>query len=249
MLTCTALTLWLTACATRAAEDWVLPGQSVRSQQAEPPSPRAKPEAGVFLIASRTLTDPNFRKSVVLLIEHTPSGTAGLIINKATQVPVSLALPQIPELAKKKETVHIGGPVALDSITLLVKTRHRMSEAKPIVNDIYLTASESMLRELVKSDWPHTALRYYAGHAGWGPGQLEFELQQGSWHLLHVDTDLIFERKAEEIWPELIRHAEGVWTCRCPLDLAVPLAAYGLRDSAVHDQHRAIQFNKVVRIE
>lgn len=219
MLACTALTLWLTACANSAAEDWVLHGQSVRSQQAAPPSPRAKPQVGVFLIASRTLTDPNFRESVVLLIEYTPSGTAGLIINRATQVPVSLALPQIPELAKEKDTIHIGGPVALDSITLLVKTRHRMRDAKAIVNDIYLTASESVLRELVKSDWSHTALRFYAGHAGWGPGQLEFELQRGSWYLLHVDTDLIFERKAEEIWPELIRHAEGVWTCRCPLDL------------------------------
>ncbi|MGH8614775.1 MAG: YqgE/AlgH family protein [Gammaproteobacteria bacterium] len=225
MLACTALTLWLTACATSATEDWVAHGQSVRSQQAEPPSPRAKPETGVFLIASRTLTDPHFRESVVLLIEHTPSGTAGLIINRTTQVPISLALPQIPELAKEKDTVHIGGPVAPDSITLLVKTRHRMSDAKLIVNDIYLTASESVLRKLVKFNSPHTALRYYAGHAGWGPGQLEFELRQGSWYLLHVDTDVIFERKAEEMWPELIRHAEGVWTCRCSLDLGISSAS------------------------
>lgn len=215
----TALALWLTTFAISASEVWVAHEQSVRSQQAEPPLPRAKPEAGVFLIASRALTDPNFRESVVLLIEHTPSGTAGLIINRATQVPVSLALPQIPELAKKKDTIHIGGPVALDGITLLVRTRHRMSGAQRLVNNIYVTASESVLRKLVKSDWPHTALRYYAGHAGWVPGQLEFELQQGSWYLLDVDTDLIFEGKAEELWPELIRHAEGVWTCRCPQDL------------------------------
>ncbi len=216
MLACAALALWLMAYATSAAETWVPRGQSDRFQGAPSPPLRVKPQAGAFLIASRTLTDPNFRESVVLLLEHKPTGTAGLIINRATQVPVSLALPQIPELAKENHPVHIGGPVALSSIMLLVKTRHRLSEAKPIVNDIYLATSESVVRKLVKG--PHTALRYYAGYAGWGPGQLEFELQQGSWYLLQADTDLIFERKAEEIWPQLIRRAEGVWTCRCPVE-------------------------------
>jgi putative transcriptional regulator len=206
-----ALAFWWMACPTTASEDRALAGQGVGSQQPEPPSPRAKPEVGACLIASRTLTDPNFRESVVLLIEHTASGTAGLIVNRATKVPVSAALPQIPELAEEKDIIHIGGPVALESITLLVKTKHQMHRAKPVVNDIYLTASESVLRELVKSDRPHTALRYYAGHTGWGPGQLEFELKQGSWYLLSVDTDLIVERKAEDLWPELIRHAESVW--------------------------------------
>lgn len=171
---------------------------------------------GVFLVASRELRDANFAESVILLVAYGNEGAIGVIINRPTSMPVSRLLPEFKQLSALDAKVLIGGPVGLNTIRLLVHKGPPVKGRVEVFPGTYLVDSQELLRKLLSQRDNHTQLRFYAGYAGWAPGQLDAEVRRGDWYVRDADVETVFDKPAREIWPDLIRGAGGQWVRREP---------------------------------
>lgn len=176
---------------------------------ARPPS--YAPARGMFLVASRDLVDPNFSESVVLLLEYDAKGALGLIVNRPTKVQLTDLLPDIDELKERVDIVYAGGPVSKNRVVLLMRSeRHPLGSGR-VFADTYVSSNMETLKQAVSLSGEGATFHAYVGYAGWGPGQLDRELSRGDWYLSPAEESLVFDRAAEEIWPELIEKNSGRW--------------------------------------
>ena len=166
---------------------------------------------GRFLVASRKLGDPNFHKTVILILRYGQDGAAGLVINRPLKVKLSNVMPEIEELAQRKENLFLGGPVEPGKVLILLKSAAKPEDSIPVFGDVYASSSRKELKRLIKSTNKSEKFRIYAGYAGWAPGQLESECSRGDWHVLKADAETVFEKKSSEIWQELIHRFTAKW--------------------------------------
>ena len=166
---------------------------------------------GRFLVASRKLGDPNFHKTVILILRFGRDGASGLVINRPLKVKLSTVMPDIKALKQRKENLFLGGPVETDRILLLVKSPEAPEDSMLVFDDIYISSSRKELNRLIKSTNKSEKFRIYAGYAGWAPGQLESERDRGDWHVLKADAGTVFDKKSSEIWQELIHRFTANW--------------------------------------
>lgn len=166
---------------------------------------------GIFLVASRGLVDPNFVKSVVLLVAHGEEGAMGVVVNRPTQLPLDKALPDIKALQGRQDVVYIGGPVGVGQVTLLLRAASPPEDALHVFQDVYFSGSLTTLMEYLNQEDPAYTVHAYAGYAGWGAGQLEGEVNRGDWHLVEADANTLFNTEPERIWRDLIRTTSGHW--------------------------------------
>jgi putative transcriptional regulator len=136
----------------------------------------------------------------------------GVVINRPTDVRLATALPKIEELRGRTDRVYLGGPVATNAMLILVRAARKPKSSERIFGDVYASGSLSALRQALGKTGTGNRLRAYAGHAGWGSGQLEREIARGDWYVVAADAATIFERKAPDIWPKLIERFSGEWT-------------------------------------
>jgi len=168
------------------------------------PRSASKPAKGKFLVASRDLADPNFVETVILLLDYNEKGAMGVVINRNADVRLSELLPDLEALRGRTETVFRGGPVGRDSLMILVRSRELLREAQHVFADVYVTSSRELLEELAaEADGPR--YRAYVGYAGWGAGQLDFEVETGSWHIVPAQAATVFDPAPAQIWKQLIR--------------------------------------------
>jgi putative transcriptional regulator len=174
--------------------------------------------APALLLSMPQLADPNFKRAVVLLCKHkTDEGAFGIVVNRPllttgrvvvnVQSSGSEPPPQDRTLATDRELqVWIGGPVEPHRSWILVGSEAASDEGggMRIAPGLYLSTSPTLLRRLLDSEPPSDA-RLIVGYSGWGPGQLEAELQASSWLLSDVDRDLIFATPPERMWEAAIR--------------------------------------------
>jgi putative transcriptional regulator len=163
-----------------------------------------------LLVSMPQLLDPNFNRAVVLLCKHTEDGALGLVMNRplATSGRVVLSLEPPAETERELE-IWIGGPVAPERTWILVGDEPDAAEALEgtqmrIADGLYLSTSPDLLRRLLEPN-PPSRTRLVAGYAGWGPGQLEQELEASAWLLSDVEPDLIFQTPADRMWEAAIR--------------------------------------------
>jgi putative transcriptional regulator len=166
-----------------------------------------QPRAGTLLIASRDLLDPNFAQTVVLLLQAGEEGAVGVIINRRTTVPVAAVLPTVDAFKERGDALYTGGPVEIGRVSVLVRTSSPPPEATPVLTDVYLVKGNEGLEYVLRGDTPESALRVFAGYAGWAPGQLEAEIAVGGWHLLPASPRWLFDEEPAAVWPELIEIA------------------------------------------
>lgn len=161
-------------------------------------------ETPAFLIAMPRVLDPFFHKSVVLLIEHQPAGALGLILNYPTGVPVSDMLGAINIFWRgdRDARIHLGGPVQTHIGTMLLGDApedERIELASIEIHErVRLSQNIELLGELM--DRLPDRIRLFLGYAGWGPGQLDNELERNDWLLAPVDPDLVFATETSKIW-------------------------------------------------
>ena len=176
--------------------------------------------APAFLLSMPQLTDPNFNRTVVLLCNHNEEGAFGLVLNRplvtSGRVVVNVEPPPSAGAGRQGETVSterelqvwVGGPVEPQRSWMLVggKGGDQDQEARGlrIADNLYLSTSPDLLNRLLGSS-PPGRTRLIVGYAGWGPGQLEAELEASAWLISDIDGDLIFDTPAERMWEAGIR--------------------------------------------
>lgn len=170
------------------------------------PTERLVAGAGVFLVARRDLPDPNFHRTVVLIVQHDERGTLGLIINRRTRFRLHDALPDLPGAEAAGHRLYFGGPVGKTLLAMLMRNEKPGKTIDRVTDEVKFSADRDVLERLVAKKKPVTDLRLYLGHAGWAAGQLSHELARGDWHLAKADAKLIFG-DSEEVWDLLI---EGI---------------------------------------
>jgi len=179
-------------------------------------------QPGVFLIADPSLTDPNFRQTVVLLWSHGEHGTHGVIINRPLDTPLSQALPNVSELKGGNLTLHFGGPVALEQPILLFRYSEELQEGQPVFADVYVSTNVDVVQLLRDSRALEGILRVYSGHAGWAPGQLESEMAQGAWHVVRGDAHSIFNSDPSDVWSKLFAASQAIQVHHQSSDFSSP---------------------------
>lgn len=169
-----------------------------------PPERTVVPQKGVFLVAKRSMPDPRFRQTVVLLLAHGDGGTLGLIINRPTDIPLSQALPNLNPATKEKHVLFFGGPVATNRLIFLIRSGVPLQDTAHVMADVYYSASRDTLEQVISGHKRANELRMFVGHSGWAPGQLPSEIARGDWLLVRADPRTIFEKDLDHIWPDLI---------------------------------------------
>lgn len=163
---------------------------------------------GSLLVAVPGLADPNFRRTVVLLLDHTDDGAFGVVLNRPLEVEVAAVLPQWQPHAAPPGFLFQGGPVGLDGALGVVLMT---GDATPPGVD-RVTGSFA----LVDLDAPPAdvaprvaALRVFAGHSGWSGGQLEAEIAAGDWFVVPADEHDAFVPEPDRLWSRVLRRQGG----------------------------------------
>jgi putative transcriptional regulator len=150
---------------------------------------------GQLLVAGPRLVDPNFRRSVVLVGEHGEEGALGVILNRASEATVHEALPELTPL----------GPVQPTAVVVLAEFAEPERASALVLDNIGFLPAEvdpDKLGELRRA-------RVFVGYAGWGPGQLDGELEEGSWIVEPAGPEDVFTLDPEELWSEVLRRKGG----------------------------------------
>lgn len=175
---------------------------------------------GKLLVASPTLLDPNFARSVVLIAEHNEDGAMGLVLNRPATTNVAESAPELEELVAAEEPIFIGGPVQPSSVIVLASFDDPSAAGLLIRDDVgFLSADE----DFTTSRTAAREMRVFAGHAGWGPGQLDEELEREDWIVEPPAAGELFSEDPEELWGEVLTRKGGAFAlvARMPLDPSV----------------------------
>lgn len=168
--------------------------------------------AGKLLVASQQLRDPNFARSVVLMLEHTDDGALGVLLNRPSPKTIEQVWQSLDaKPVDNSQPVFLGGPVPGPLIAL--HTRESLSESA-VLPGLYMSVQRDVIDQLVRdADQP---LRLYSGHSGWGNGQLEDEMQIGGWHTVDAKVEDVFgdERANQTLWERVLQ--------RIALDIMLP---------------------------
>ena len=162
----------------------------------------AKPVTTILIVARADLPDSNFKNAVVLVMNNIASAPAGLIVNRPTKIPVTELFPDVKRLAQADDKVYFGGPVQVEAVSFLFRADAPPEKAIQVLDGVYLSANEELLRKLLGREKPMEGLRIFIGYSGWAPGQLQNEIARGDWKPVPIDVDMIFGRKSEHPWPE-----------------------------------------------
>ncbi|MBI1788421.1 MAG: YqgE/AlgH family protein [Acidobacteria bacterium] len=188
---------------------WIAAAGALLGQRAPAQSTRVKDlAAGKFLVASRDLTDPNFAETVVLLVNYDENGAMGLIVNRRTRVPLSRVFDELKEAKGRADPVHVGGPVSRTGVLALLRSRTKPEEARSVFADVYMISTKTLLEQTLAAGAESSAFRVYLGYSGWGPGQLENEVELGGWHIFRGEAATVFDPDPDAVWPRLIKKTE-----------------------------------------
>ena len=154
---------------------------------------------GKLLIASPSLYD-YFRRAVVLVLEHNEEGAMGVVLNRPSETTVSDAIPDLAELAGDGELVLVGGPVSPESVIALGDFEDPSDAGTAVLGAVGLLDPDAPSPSLRR-------MRVYAGYAGWGPGQLDDELEQEAWIVEQAQPDDPFHEG--DLWPVALQRKGG----------------------------------------
>ena len=175
---------------------------------------------GKLLVASPVLVDPHFLRTVVLIAAHDSDGALGLVLNRPSETTVGEAVPQLEEMVDTDGLLFIGGPVQPSSVIVLAQLEDPGDAALLAFDDIgVIGAGDS-------PDAPPAGVRQgraFVGHAGWGPGQLDDELERGDWITEPARREDAFSDDAMELWQSVLTRMGGSYAlvARMPPDPSV----------------------------
>lgn len=162
---------------------------------------------GQLLIAMPSMTDPRFERSVIYMCAHNDEGAMGILVNRLME---DMTFPQLltqvgiePTGVERPIRVHVGGPVETGRGFVLHSADFMRDSSIEVAGDVALTASLDILKAIASGDGPHDAF-LALGYSGWGPGQLEQEIQDNGWLHAPADPALVFDDDLENKWERAI---------------------------------------------
>ena len=159
---------------------------------------------GKLIVSSPALIDPNFRKTVVLIAHHDDDGAMGLVLSRPSDVAASDAVPSLTGLPGAADPVFVGGPVQPDAFMVLAEFDDVAEAAAPIMGRLGFMPADAEPEQLSIG-----RLRLFAGYSGWGEGQLELELDEGSWIVVDAVADDAFADDPDELWRAVLHRKGG----------------------------------------
>jgi len=163
--------------------------------------------AGRLLIATAKSQDPDFAKSVVLLIHCDDQGAIGLMLNRPSKASLAAVFPDLPAAKERTEIVYSGGPVSL-GIRALLRSAVKPEGGIPLTPHVYALARKTLLERTIAAKLPSSAFRVYVGYSGWSATQLRNELSQELWRIARADASLVFDPKPESLWERVSRSSK-----------------------------------------
>lgn len=165
---------------------------------------------GKLLVATPMLVDPNFDRTVVLMLEHADEGAVGVVVNRPGGAALDEALPDWGALAARPAELFVGGPVANDALVCMARLA---PGAHPEREDITIVLGNVAVIDLGLGPDAYSGvldqIRVFSGYAGWGPGQLEAELAEGAWFVVDADPEDALAPEPEELWRFVLRRSGG----------------------------------------
>jgi putative transcriptional regulator len=184
----------------------------------------ARLHVGDLLVATPALLDPNFERTVVLLLDLDEGGALGVVLNRPSGVPVREVLPDWTDVAGEPEVLFQGGPVSTDS-ALAVGTYSDLDDdpdAEPVgfrrlYDDVGVVDLDTPTEIVAPA---LSGMRIFAGYAGWGEEQLVAEILEGSWFVVPSVPDDLFGQDPEGLWRRVLRRQPGelAWVSTQPAD-------------------------------
>ncbi len=162
---------------------------------------------GVVLAAAPMLWDPNFRRSVILLCEHSDEGSFGLILNR----PLPFQSQELDEMLHgQSPDLMFGGPVQPTSLHFLHDEADSVPGAAPVAEGVFWGGDFDLIQRLASTaSLSDLAIRFYLGYAGWGPGQLSGEVSGNDWILSVASRELVFSTDPDDIWARVLTELGG----------------------------------------
>jgi putative transcriptional regulator len=160
-----------------------------------------------LLIASPALVDPNFRRSVVLVVAHDDEGAVGLVLNRESDAEVGEAVPELSEIVEPDSRVSVGGPVQPEAVVVLAEWDDPEEAGSIVFDDVGLMPSEAELEHVADAT---RRVRIFAGYAGWSGGQLEAELTEPSWLIEDAQVEDVFGEN-DDLWATVVRRKGGMF--------------------------------------
>jgi putative AlgH/UPF0301 family transcriptional regulator len=165
--------------------------------------------AAKLLVASRDLGDPNFTKTVILLVHDDGDKVLGLILNRRTNVPLSSALPELKAAKGRADRIYTGGPVDASTVFAMLQSPAKKVEGAPrVFDDVYLILTRELLEKNIASRLDPGVFHIYLGYSGWTSDQLKAEVELGAWFVFPADAATVFDPDPDTLWSRMIRKTE-----------------------------------------
>jgi putative transcriptional regulator len=175
---------------------------------------------GQLIVASPSLLDPNFQRTVVLIAEHGEDGAMGIVLNRPLEAEVGEAAPPLEALVEDGDQIYGGGPVQATSVVILARFSDPADAGALIFEDVGFVAADADFEALAPS---LIGARVFAGFAGWGAGQLESEMERDDWIVEQALADDVFTEDPDNLWSAVLERKGGQFAlvARMPLDPSV----------------------------
>lgn len=174
-------------------------------------------ERGDLLVATDQITEETFTETVILLLHYADDGAVGVAINRPTWVTTTELFPELEDTHRYRGPVFHGGPLAQATVLALSgSARLAEGEREPVVEGVYMSSNVGLFETLVEEANDDAQLRFYAGHASWGPGQLDEEVAAGAWRTVSASASVIFDADPSSLWDRLAAAGTGMTVHRHP---------------------------------
>lgn len=193
-------------------------------------------ERGDLLIATEQITEESFADTIILLLHYADDGAVGVAINRPTWVTTRELFPELDYTHGYRGPVFHGGPLAQATVLVLSGSAQLADgDREAVVEGVYMSSDLSLLEALLEETNDDAQLRFYAGHASWGPGQLDEEIAAGAWRTLGASASLIFDADPGSLWARLAAPGAGMTVYESPA--AAPQPAQAETDRATHEAY------------
>ncbi len=163
----------------------------------------------LFLVARRSINDPIFERSVVLMLPLKGQPLiVGLSVNKPIRLPLVKIFPESPALKNRSDNAYLGGPVDMAAPALLFHAPKPPEQAMLLYDDVYLSLDPDFIAGLLQDPKQSGDMRLYLGRSQWAPEQLEGEALRGSWYSLRAEGKVLFDPDSEHLWDRLHLRAQ-----------------------------------------